>query len=487
MLSGIETEYGLAIDGRGAEDQIEDAAALVRGFPDKRCFVGWDYFQESPRTDLRGFKKKKLSIDPVDAKFDSGRRPLASEEVRSDRILVNGARFYNDHGHPEYATPECWSLHELMLADKAGELVTVGVASAYEAQSGRRTRIYKNNLDGAGSSYGTHDSCLVPREVGFERLYQALTPLLATRWVLCGSGSVSPEDGRFLMSQRAGVFEDKASVDTLYRRPLFNTRDEPHADRSRWARLHVIAVDANLIGEATMRRVGLMRLAVRLAMADEAPEWELKDPCRAGQMVSSSVDQDINVDLKGRKTASAHQILESYLARAEEHLELSEEERWVIDSCRHLLEIRFSEFSEFARGVDWAAKLQILREFQEEEGIEWTHPMIASLNLAYHLIDDEEGLFPALVSLGRIEGEPDPSDVLSRIERPGELTRASARAAAVQRLSSDLLSASWGRVVLRSPSGPLSIELPPDIAYDERLFSVESTEEFADIVQECTR
>src|SRR2546423_14539909 len=141
ILAGIETEYGLLVEGRGAEDQVDDAQAVVRSYPD-HCFVGWDYRFESPRSDLRGFTQKRLSFDPDDAKFDYGRQRAGDQEVRSDRVLPNGARLYNDHGHPEYATPECWGLRELAQHDAAGELAMLKAAQAFQSKAEKRVTIY---------------------------------------------------------------------------------------------------------------------------------------------------------------------------------------------------------------------------------------------------------------------------------------------------------------------------------------------------------
>src|SRR5207253_1479823 len=165
------------------------------------------------------------------AKFDTGRRHASDREVRSDRVLPNGARLYNDHGHPEYSTPECLSLSELAMHDKAGEIAVLRAAKAYQESSGLQAQIYKNNTDFHGASYGTHENYLVPRAVGYEKLFKAITPMLIARQILCGAGKVGSESGspaRYQLSQRADFFTEPSSVDTLYRRPVFNTRDEPH-------------------------------------------------------------------------------------------------------------------------------------------------------------------------------------------------------------------------------------------------------------------
>src|SRR5205085_2771443 len=162
---------------------VDDSMALVRGYPGE-CFVGWDYRYESPRADLRGFKLERLAYDPEDAKFDRGRTYGKDQEVRADRILPNGARFYNDHGHPEYSTPECLSLNELALHDCAGQTVVLRAAQAMADETGHHVRVYKNNTDFHGASYGTHENYLVPRALGYERIYKALLPMLIVRQVL---------------------------------------------------------------------------------------------------------------------------------------------------------------------------------------------------------------------------------------------------------------------------------------------------------------
>ncbi|RYG26795.1 peptidase, partial [bacterium] len=227
ILCGLDTEYGLLVEGRGAEDQIDDATAFVRATPDGR-FVGWDYRGENPRADLRGFRLESLAFDPVDAQFDAGRTRAAPHEIRADRVLANGARFYNDHGHPEYATPECRSIFELARQDRAGEEFMLRAAQAYAAESDREIRVYKNNTDFHGASYGTHESYLVPRSLGFETLFAACVPMLVARQVLVGAGKVGSETGTWVdyqLSQRADFFVEPANAETLYRRPVFNTRD----------------------------------------------------------------------------------------------------------------------------------------------------------------------------------------------------------------------------------------------------------------------
>ena len=480
ILAGVETEYGLHIEGRGAEEQVEDAMALVRECSDGR-FVGWDYHYESPRSDLRGFRLDRLAVDPVDARYDAGRRHVEAHVIRSDRILPNGARFYNDHGHPEYSTPECLSLHALARHDCAGQLVILDAARALSKTMGREVRVYKNNTDFHGASYGTHEGYLVPRALGFERLFRDLLPLLVVRQVLVGAGKVGAESGAacaYQISQRADFFSEPANAETLYRRPIFNTRDEPHADPAKWIRLHVICGDANMIPAATARKVGLVKLALHLAEAETAPLWRIADPVRAFQALSRDEKYEFSVALEGRSWTTAGVILESYFAAAEATLELDEEMRWVIDSSRGLLQDLHGNPDRFRREVDWAAKRHVLEQVLAEEGTDWRDPSLRSYDLEYHNADPDESLHAALVHMDEVAPDPSVADLRASLEGVDEPTRAYARGLAVRRFSSHLLNASWRTLTFRVNGNPVEVELPPDATYPPELADVTDVEGF---------
>lgn len=475
ILAGVETEYGLFVEGRGADSQIEDAMAVVRGTPDD-CFAGWDYRYESPRADLRGFKLEQLAFDPEDAKFDLGKNLPSSTDIRSDRVLTNGARFYNDHGHPEYSTPECLSLTELARHDTAGQDVVLRAAKAHQEASGREVRVYKNNTDFHGASYGTHESYLMPRSVGFERICSALTPMLLARQILVGAGKVGAEHGDpvdFQLSQRADFFVEPVNAETLYRRPIFNTRDEPHADPAAWIRVHVIAGDANMIASATARKVGLVKLALTLAEAGVAPEWILRDPVRAFKDVSRSRRGEAKIDLAKGSWTNAKEILESYFSAAEAELDLDDDLRWTIASSRELLN---ADEQTFARSVDWAAKRTMLQEFIDSEGLTWGDPSLRSYDLEYHNVDPDESLHQALQEMGAIEPNPDPGTLLPYQTATFEGTRAFARGLAVRKFRKHLVAATWGALSFRMEDGALEeVPLLPDRTYGPEL------EEAADV------
>ncbi|MBX7132036.1 MAG: proteasome accessory factor PafA2 family protein [Fimbriimonadaceae bacterium] len=481
LLAGIETEYGLWIEGRGADSQVNDSMMLVRGYPDEH-FAGWDYRFESPRADLRGFRLEHLAVDPEDAKFDAGKSYGTSQDVRSDRILPNGARFYNDHGHPEYATPECRRLDDLVRHDLAGEQVVLRAAQAFAEQEGLEVKVYKNNTDFHGASYGTHESYLVPRRLGFEAVYRAVVPILVARQVLCGAGKVGSETGGwcdFQLSARADFFVEPYNAETLFRRPVFNTRDEPHADPREWMRLHVICGDANRIPSCTRRKVGLVQMAVALASVDQAPVWRLRDPVRAFQSISRGWiggDREFKIELDGASWTTARHIIESYLAAFEAVFGLQPETEYaqVATESRALLEDLTECPERFAQHVDWAAKFAMLDAYRESEGLNWKAPIMQSLDLEYHNVDPEESLFEALVQSEQDESVPEISGLL---EAP-ENSRAMARGLAASRFKDHLVTATWAALTFEVDGQQHEIHLDPTKSYPAELREIDDVGRF---------
>jgi len=490
ILVGLETEYGLSVEGRGAAEQVDDAMALVRSYPYGR-HSGWDYRFESPRADLRGFVQKALAFDPEDAKFDAGRKQGPDQDVRSDQVLLNGARLYNDHGHPEYSTPECWSLKELELQDAAGETAVLAAAESFARSIDANVVLYKNNSDGHGASYGTHENYLVPRSMGFARVSAAVLPVLVARQLLCGAGKVGSESGEhcdFQMSQRADFFTEVCSVDTLYRRPVFNTRDEPHADPDRWMRLHVICGDANRIGTAVRRKVALVKLALWLESVGRAPQWRLSDPVRSFRAVSRDLTGEGRIELEGGNWTTAASILGSYVEAADKFLDkgfpwVEEAVHEGVGSCETADLVR-SDPETFARTVDWAAKGHMIGAYLDDAGSGWNDPAAKSYDLAYHDVDPVEGLFASMAEYGMVEPTVGQDVKQARLERCHENTRARARAVAVRSFSSALKGATWGRLTFETEAGVRSVALQPDGCYPESLESLHSLDEFLDALED---
>ncbi|MEQ1822699.1 MAG: proteasome accessory factor PafA2 family protein [Fimbriimonadaceae bacterium] len=432
ILCGLETEYGFYLEERGAENQIEDATALVRNYPGERRVL-WDYRFEHPRRDMRGYTVGQLSIDPEDAKFDAGRVHASDVEVRSDRVLQNGARLYNDHGHPEYATPECWSLEQLVRQDQAGQAAVLRAARTISG-----AKLYKNNTDFHGASYGSHESYLVPRSLPFDRLVKAVLPILVARQLVCGAGKVGSESGAkcdFQLSQRADFITEIMSVDTLYRRPIFNTRDEPHADSAQWRRLHVISGDANMNPTSTYLKAGLVKLALTLALDNRTLDWPMSDPVRAFREISRN--PNVSIHLEGSTWTTADHIIRSICEAQFEDNELNH----VAQSCLTLLDCRQTDFDLFARSVDWAAKRQMLDQVRGDPA------SLVAYDLAYHDVDPQEGLYFAVDPDGELPDE-------SLLDQPPvERTRAFVRALALN--YRELTAVSWGSLRFGEDTIPL--------------------------------
>src|SRR3954465_15288867 len=254
---GLETEYGITLSGAETVDVVAESIELVRRYTDHGALMKWDYDLEDPHLDARGFRARELLQDTDESAYYEidKRRPLSFEEIKSDLVLSNGARFYNDHAHPEYSTPECTTLRQLVAQDKAGERILMECAHRRsEKLPDRQTvQLYKNNTDFCGHSYGCHENYLMRRDVPWERIVSGVIPFFVTRQIFAGAGklgleaeSASGEPGVYQISQRADFFRVIQSVDTMNKRPLVNTRDEPHADPAKYRRLHVIIGDSNM-------------------------------------------------------------------------------------------------------------------------------------------------------------------------------------------------------------------------------------------------
>ncbi|MFM9871946.1 MAG: proteasome accessory factor PafA2 family protein [Fimbriimonadaceae bacterium] len=472
ILAGIDTEYGFTVEGRNVNSQADDSIAFVRSSPDEG-FLHWDYRSENPRQDMRGFQVDHLTPDPIDAEYDRGRaRPHAAEE-RSDRILPNGARFYNDHGHPEYATPECWGLADIVAHEQFGDSIVVNAAQRFSQEIQKDVKVYKNNTDFHGSSWGTHESYLVPRHYDFNKLAQAIIPILIARQVVSGAGKVGSESKgpvKFQLSQRADFFVEAMNIETLSRRPVFNTRDEPHANANLWRRLHVISGDSNMHPGCTARKIGLIKLALILLEQDLVPLWRIPDPVTSFQLVSRDSTGEGRIELEDRNWTTPRQVLESY-CDAMAHADIADPEiHAIIAETRQLLEDRHANHDNFWPKVDWAAKLWLLNQFAES-GEDWDQATMQSLDMQYHLLDQSEGLYFGLQSANYLVLPPFASLTPQAVP---EGSRAIVRAILIQRFREELESISWSTVRLKSGE---QFSLDPSIWYESDLFNVESIEE----------
>src|SRR6058998_2526720 len=324
---GLETEYGITLSGADIVDVVAESIELVRRYTEHGALMKWDYDLEDPHLDARGFRARELLQDTDESAYYEidKRRPLSFEEIKSDLVLSNGARFYNDHAHPEYSTPECTTLRQIVAQEKAGERILAECARRRNQKlpPNREVRLYKNNTDFVGHSYGCHDNYLVRRNVAWDRIVAGILPFLITRQIFAGAGklgveaeSASGEPGIYQISQRADFFSVLVSIDTMNRRPLVNTRDEPHADASKYRRFHVIIGDANMSEWATAMKIGTTALVIELIERGLAPRVELARPIEATKAISRDQDHKWNVETADGRTISAVDVQRLYLAAA---------------------------------------------------------------------------------------------------------------------------------------------------------------------------
>src|SRR2546429_1601256 len=286
---GLETEYGITLCGAESVDVVAESIELVRRYTDHGALMKWDYDLEDPHLDARGFRARELLQDTDESAYYEidKRRPLSFEEIKSDLVLSNGARFYNDHAHPEYSTPECTTLRQLVSQDYAIELILAECARRRNQKlpSGYEVRLYKNNTDFSGHSYGCHDNYLMSRDVAWDKIVSGILPFLVTRQIFAGAGKMGvevesgqSEAGIYQISQRADFFSVVVSIDTMNRRPLINTRDEPHVDASRYRRFHVVLGGLNMSERGTALKKGTTAFVFGLIERGEGAPLPITQP-----------------------------------------------------------------------------------------------------------------------------------------------------------------------------------------------------------------
>jgi len=496
-LVGIETEYGLSVESKGVADQVLEATALVRSCP-LPAIAAWDYRLEDPRRDMRGFRVSHLQVDPQDAQIERDHPVnLPERELKSDRVMTNGARLYNDHAHPEYATPECCRLMDLIAHDKAGERILLQCAQAYRAKTGLQAVLYKNNTDHHGSSYGCHESYLLTRRVPFESLYQTLIPFLVTRILYAGAGKVGVENDStasvpYQLSQRADFFMEEMNVETLYRRPIFNTRDEPHAADHDYRRVHVIAGDANLSEYAIALKTGTTALVMDLLESDWAIHLQVREPVRTIRQLSRDIDRRWVLKLENGDTMRAIDLQRIYLRAAQDRFQgRNAETDWILREWETVLNELETDPNQLSDRLDWVAKYQLLEMYRESENLSWSDPALFTLDLEYHNIDPQEGLYYALVDQGAMECLVSEEHVLQAISHPPEDTRAFVRGLCVKRFGDKVETLNWERIILRDDNQSVRVDLSRLVdgnleALNRRLAAAEDVTTFVNLLKEVT-
>ncbi len=457
-VMGAETEYGISVQGNPAANSMLSSSQIVNAYAAatvRARRARWDFEEESPLRDARGFEL------PRD--FADGSQLTDDDVGLANVILTNGARLYVDHAHPEYSTPEVTNPRDLVLWDKAGEHVMAQAARlAAQLPGGQQIVLYKNNTDNKGASYGTHENYLMPRQTPFVDIVRHLTPFFVSRQAVCGAGRVGRgQDGRetgFQLSQRADFFEVEVGLETTLKRPIINTRDEPHADAERYRRLHVIVGDANLCEISSYLKVGTTSLV--LAMVEDGfltADLSLERPVSTMHAVSHDASLRSLVTLKDGRKLTAVQLQMEFCEQARKYVE----DRYgseadlqtadVLDRWEGVLSRLEADPMQCARELDWVAKLALLQHYRDRDGLEWTDAKLALVDLQYHDVRPEKGLYHRLVSLGRIERLLNDAEVDRAALVPPADTRAYFRGRCLAQYAEHVAAASWDSVIFDLP------------------------------------
>jgi proteasome accessory factor A len=441
-IFGIETEYGLTCTFRG---------------------------------------QRRLSPDEV-ARYLF--RQVESWGRSSNVFLSNGARLYLDVGsHPEYATPECDNVADLVAHDKAGERILEGLVVEAEGrlrEEGIAGDIYlfKNNTDSAGNSYGCHENYLVPRHEELGRLTDILTPFLVTRQMICGAGKVlqTPRGAVYCVSQRAEHIWEGVSSATTRSRPIINTRDEPLADAERFRRLHVIVGDSNMSETTTLLKVGATDLVLRMIEAGIVPrDMTLENPVRAIREVSRDMTGRSRVRLANGREMSALEIQYEYLARARDCTSrngLNAVSERVLEMWERTLEaIETGNLDKIAREIDWVTKYQLIERYRAVHDLPLSAPRIAQLDLAYHDVRRGRGLYYLLQRRGAVERVTRDLDIFAAKSIPPQTTRAKLRGEFIRRARQQRrdFTVDWVHLKLNDQAQRTVLLKDPFSSVDERV------------------
>ena len=469
-VMGIETEYGVSVPGQPGANAMVTSSQVVNAYHSATAArarrTRWDFEEENPLRDARGFD---LSRDTADAS------QLTDEDLGlANVILTNGARLYVDHAHPEYSGPECTDPLAAVLWDKAGERVMEEAAAQASALPGSPPiQLYKNNTDNKGASYGCHENYLMNRSTPFAEIVRHLTPFFVTRQVICGAGRVGiGADGRedgFQISQRADFFEVEVGLETTLKRPIINTRDEPHADPEKYRRLHVIIGDANMSEVSTFLKLGSTALV--LSMIEDrflGSDLAIDGPVAELRAVSHDPTCRHLMTLRDGRKLTAVQVQMEYAELARKYTQnkfgadVDDLTADVLDRWESVLAKLADDPMQLATELDWVAKLQLMDGYRSRDGLPWNHPRLQLVDLQYSDVRASRGLYNKLVSAGRMQRLLNEEDVTWAITNPPEDTRAYFRGRCLQKYPDSVAAASWDSVIFDIP-GRESLQRVPTL------------------------
>lgn len=490
-IMGAETEYGVFAPSKPSANPTVLSAFVVNTYDtlfkqdlEAQLASVWEYGSETPLTDARGFDMPREQAHKTQLTHES--RVLTSEDIAAEAlseaghfaeridwdavtmnsILPNGARLYVDHAHPEYSSPETTNPRDCVLWDAAGDhiaartVATIEKVTASGQSSMQAVNLYKNNTDGKGQSYGSHENYLLPRTVDFDYLAQVLLPFFATRQIMVGAGRVglgtAGETAGFQISQRADFFERTVGLETTVRRPMVNTRDEPHARNDKYRRLHVISGDANLAHYSNLLKFGTMSLVLNLAEAGTAPVLKLADPVAAMHTVSHDLTLSAQLPLAGGGSITALEIQHEYLETARQtELHPDTATREILDLWENTLNALEQDPLSLADKLDWVAKYALMSQYVAK-GISWSDPKLAAIDLQYSDVRPHKGLYHKLVKLGRLKTLFSEEEIAQAAENPPRDTRAYLRGKLITTWPDEVVGANWDTLSVRNP---LSVDL----------------------------
>jgi proteasome accessory factor PafA2 len=450
---GIETEFGIVHRGPGESNPVTASSLLINAYladlareQEGPARVGWDFEDEQPGNDARG---------PVG--------PASPPEVEThlvNAVLTNGARYYVDHAHPELSTPECADARSIVVWDRAAERILQRsiVAANRSLPDGQELVVHKNNSDGKGNSYGCHENYLMARSVPFGRIVTHATAHFITRQLYTGSGKIGSEapglgvrEVPFQLTQRADFFEAEVGLETTLKRPIVNTRDEPHADAQKYRRLHVISADANRSETATFLKVGTTAILLAMLEDDAIPTtFAFRNPVQAMRKVSYDLTLRAPLELVDGSSVTALEVQWELFDLAskwalQHGLEAvgGDVGQQILDTWEDILTGLEADPATLADRLDWVAKHRMLDGYRERHGLDWGDQKLAALALQYHDMRPERSLADR-AGLVRITTD---DEVTRAMTEPPDDTRAYFRGRCLQKWASQVVAANWDSLV----------------------------------------
>ena len=454
---GIETEYGIFVRG-GDNNPVSASSLLINAYvaaQRQASRIGWDFEDEQPTTDARGFTMDESIAPEV-------------ETTLVNAVLTNGARYYVDHAHPEISTPEVTDAREAVVWDRAAdEIVRDSMTYARDLLGdSSEIIIHKNNSDGKGNSYGCHENYLVARELPFGRLTSQITPHFVTRQIFAGAGKVGCElpgrpndDIGYQISQRADFFEEEIGLETTLKRPIVNTRDEPHADPLKYRRLHVIVGDANMSEVATYLKVGTTAIVLSMIEDDElGDDWILGNPVPAIRQVSHDPSLNQTIMLRNGNRATALEVQWGLFERAQKYVQArglaavgADVGADVMEKWEHVLTGLEHDPDSVAHWVDWVAKRRIVEGYSDRYDLKPGAQRLKAIDLQYHDMRADK----CLALRAGLDTIVTGAEARAAMTEPPETTRAYFRGRCLDKFPDDIVAANWDSLVFDIGRDPL--------------------------------